>query len=503
MHDAFTARLAERISRRAKPNAVIRARSWGVDFMQAGGNAPPPSGPLGIWSVIAIKPASKKIAVIGQGIAGMSAAWLLSGGHDVTVYDAEDRFGGHSHTVRAPTPEGPMPVDMGFIVYNEAAYPNLTALFRHLGVATAFTDMSFGVSLDDGDLEYASTDFSTLFAQKRNLLRPRFWSMLGDLVRFCRQAPRHACALDASMTSLGDYLGEAGYGRAFQDDHILPQAAAIWSASVGRIRDFPAAAFIRFCENHGLLNLLGKPLWRTVTGRSQAYVEALTADLRPSARLGRAALRVTRTPTGVLVRDAAGETERFDDVVIACHADQGLALLDAPTARERTLIGAFAYTKNLAVLHSDPSLMPQRRKAWSSWNYIGRTGPDGARQLCVTYWMNLLQDLRCETPLFVTLNPCRPPDPATVLRTEVYEHPLFDAPALRAQRELWSLQGEGGIWWAGAYFGAGFHEDGLQAGLAVAEALGGVRRPWTVENESGRIFLGETPPATPSLETAA
>ena len=453
----------------------------------------PPSGP-----------APLKIAVIGQGIAGMGAAWLLNQGHQVTCYEAEPRFGGHSHTVEAPGGDGPIPVDMGFIVYNEPNYPNLAALFRHLGVETAFTDMSFGVSLDHGNLEYASTDFSTLFAQPRNLLRPRFWSMLGDIVRFCRQAPGHACALDARMTSLGDYLGEAGYGRAFQDDHLLPQAAAIWSASVGAIRDYPAAAFIRFCENHGLLKILDKPLWRTVRGGSRAYVEKLTTPLRPGVRLGQAAVAVTRTPAGVLVRDASGRTERYDDVVIACHADQGLALLQDPSPRERALLGAFGYTRNVAVLHSDPSFMPRRRKAWSSWNYLGVSTPGGGdRQLCVTYWMNLLQDLPRQTPLFVTLNPFRSPDPASILRTETYEHPVFDAAAMRAQKELWSLQGAGGVWWCGAYFGSGFHEDGLQAGLAVAEALGGMRRPWTVANESGRIFLGPTPAPAPVLETAA
>ncbi len=444
-----------------------------------------------------------KIAVIGQGIAGMSAAWLLSRRHQVTVYEAAPRFGGHSHTVDAPSAAGPIPVDMGFIVYNEPNYPNLAALFRHLNVPTSFTDMSFGVSLDDGDLEYASTDLTTLFAQPRNLLRPRFWSMLSDVVRFSRQAPAAACALDARMTSLGDYLGEAGYGRPFQDDHILPQAAAIWSASIDAVRELPAASFIRFFENHGLLKIVGKPLWRTVVGGSRSYVDRLTQTLKPGARLGVAVTGVERTPAGVMVTEANGRTERFDQVVLACHADQGLAMLAAPTPAERDIIGAFTYTPNVAVLHSDASFMPRRRKAWSSWNYLGQSGAGAGRELCVTYWMNLLQDLPHATPLFVTLNPIHPPDPAKVIRTERYDHPLFDAAALRAQKRLWSLQGNGGVWWCGSYCGAGFHEDGLQAGLAVAEALGGVRRPWTVPDESGRIFLGE-PSLTPrALEAAA
>jgi len=444
-----------------------------------------------------------KIAVVGAGISGMSATWLLSQGHDVTLYEAEPRLGGHSHTVEAPTARGEVPVDMGFIVYNEASYPNLVALFDHLNVPTKATDMGFGVSLDDGGLEYAGDNILTLFAQWRNLVRPRFWSMLSDLTRFYREAPTHACALDAGMTSLGDYLGAQGYGQAFQDDHLLPQAAAIWSASVSDIRDYPAAAFIRFCENHGLLKITGRPIWRTVDGGSRTYVAKLTAAYAHKARLGAAVKGVIRTPAGVLVRDVHGTVDRYDHLVVATHADQGLALLEDPTAKERALLGAFTYSRNHAVLHSDTALMPRRRKAWSAWNYIGRRGPGGDQALCVTYWMNLLQDLPRESPLFVTLNPAKPPDPAKVIRSEVYEHPLFDAAAMRAQKALWSLQGEDRTWWCGSHFGSGFHEDGLQAGLAVAEALGGRKRPWAVENESGRIYLGSAPALAPALETAA
>lgn len=441
----------------------------------------------------------RTIAVIGSGVSGLSAAWLLNQGHDVTLFEAERRLGGHSHTVEAPGPRGPIPVDLGFIVYNEANYPNLVALFDHLGVATRLSDMSFAVSLDGGGLEYGGNDLFALFAQWRNLVRPRFWSMLSDLARFYREAPSHACALDSRMTSLGDYLGDQGYGRAFQDDHLLPQAAAIWSASVGAIRDYPASAFIRFCENHGLLQVLNRPVWRTVEGGSRAYVARLAAALEGKVRLGEAVKAVRRTADGVAIHTAQGAVERFDDVVIATHADQGLALLEDPTPRERALLGAFAYTRNHAVLHSDEALMPRRRRTWSAWNYVGETRAGGDRDLCVTYWMNKLQGLPRETPLFVTLNPVRAPDPAKVIRTEVFQHPLFDAGALRAQKALWSLQGQRNTWWCGAYFGSGFHEDGLQAGLAVAEALGGVRRPWTTANPSGRIFL---PPLAASTEPA-
>ncbi len=444
-----------------------------------------------------------KVAVVGAGISGMSAAWLLSGEHDVTLYEAETRLGGHSHTVEAPGADGAIPVDMGFIVYNEASYPNLVALFDHLGVPTKASNMGFAVSLDEGRVEYGGDNLVALFAQWRNLVRPRFWSMLSDLVRFYKEAPTHACALDAGMTSLGDYLTAQGYGLPFQDDHLLPQAAAIWSASVGAIRDYPAASFIRFCENHGLLKILDRPIWRTVDGGSRAYVSRLTAAYADRIRAGAPVAGIRRTPAGVLVRDARGRVERYDHAVVATHADQGLALLEDPTRKERDLLGRFTYSRNRAVLHSDAALMPRRRKTWSAWNYVGRTRQSGDPELCVTYWMNMLQTLPKASPLFVTLNPVRAPDPAKVIRTEIYEHPRFDAAAVRAQRQLWSLQGEGATWWCGSYFGAGFHEDGLQAGLAVAEALGGVKRPWTVAGESGRIHLGPAPPVAASLESAA
>ncbi len=444
----------------------------------------------------------QKIAIIGAGISGLSAAWLLSKAHDVTLYEALPRLGGHSHTVETPRHGGSVPVDTGFIVYNAESYPNLVALFDHLGVATKASNMGFAVSLDDGRMEYGGDNLVTLFSQARNLVRPRFWSMLADLVRFYRSAPGDAAALEADQTSLGDYLDARGYGPAFQNDHLLPQAAAIWSASARDIRDYPAAAFIRFCENHGLLKIAGRPQWRTVEGGSQAYVARLTASFVGRIRPGVPALGVARSGDGARVRDAAGAVEAFDQVVIAAHADQGLSLLEAPTPADRSLLGAFGYSRNLAVLHSDAGLMPRRRRLWSAWNYLGRAGPEGDRQLCVTYWMNRLQGLPAEWPLFVTLNPFRDPDPAKVISTELYEHPRFDAAAPRAQARLWSLQGQGGVWWCGAYFGSGFHEDGLQAGLAVAEAIGGVRRPWTVPAESGRIRLGPEPVPRSTLEPA-
>jgi predicted NAD/FAD-binding protein len=389
-----------------------------------------------------------------------------------------------------------VPVDTGFIVYNRATYPNLCALFEHLGVPTRETDMSFAVSLDGGALEYAGTDLNGLFAQRRNLVSPRFWSMLRDLVRFYRQAPGEVQRF--GMASLDEYLDARGYGRAFRHDHLYPMAAAIWSTPAAQVGRYPVAAFVRFCENHNLLQLTGRPAWRTVLGGSREYVNRMLASFSGEVRLGSPAKAVLRDEQGVAVATDDGQAPmRFDQVVIATHADQALRLLDVPTPDEQRLLRAFSYSRNRAVLHSDAALMPQRRAVWSSWNYLSnrraaQSVNDGGNDpsLCVTYWMNALQGLPQESPLFVTLNPSREPRADSIMHTELYEHPIFDAAALAAQRQLWHLQGARRTWFCGAYFGAGFHEDGLQAGLAVAEAIGGVRRPWTVADESGRIPLG-------------
>lgn len=428
----------------------------------------------------------QNIAVIGSGIAGMSAAWLLSQRHDVTVYEKNARLGGHSNTVMVDTDLGPTPVDTGFIVFNDATYPNLIALFEHLGVETKASDMSFGVSLNGGRTEYSSVGASAFLCGGRNLLSPRFWSMTMDLLRFYKNAPLELLATRDTLISLGDYLNQSGYGEAFQRDHLLPQAAAIWSASMGDIQHYPACAFVRFFENHGLLKLRGRPKWRTVSGGSQEYVAKLTAPYADRVRLNAGAVSVRREGGGVWVRDANGASERFDQVVIATHGDEALAMLDDPSAEERRLLGAFRYAKNYAVLHSDADQMPRREGLWASWNYVGE-GPEGG--CAVTYWMNKLQRIESKQQLFLTLNPRTMPRAETIHYETSYDHPLFDAAAIRAQEEIWSLQGVQNTWFCGAHFGSGFHEDGLQSGLAVAEQLGGVRRPWTVENESGRIHL--------------
>ena len=430
-------------------------------------------------------PQRRRIAVIGTGISGLSAAWLLSKRHTVDVYEADARIGGHSNTVDVDIDGRRIPVDTGFIVYNEPCYPNLTALFAHLGVETTATDMSFAVSLDRGRLEYAGSDLLGLLAQPANLVRPRFWSMMSDLLRFYREAPAGLAAMGEE--SLDDWLDARGYGAAFREDHLHPMAAAIWSTPAMEVGRYPVAAFVRFCENHGLLRLTGRPVWRTVIGGSRNYVARLAAPFADRIRLSTPVAAIRRDGAGVEVIDAAGRVERYDRVVIATHADRALAMLADPDADERRLLSAFRYSRNEAVLHRDPGLMPERRRAWASWNYLS----DGAghdRRLSVSYWMNRLQPLGADAPdLFVTLNPLREPRPDLVHTRIAYEHPIFDVDTFRAQKELWSLQGARDTWFCGAHFGAGFHEDGLQAGLAAAEEAGETRRPWTVADPDGRI----------------
>jgi predicted NAD/FAD-binding protein len=427
----------------------------------------------------------------------MSAAWLLNKTHRVTLYEKENRIGGHSNTVEVAGPSGPVPVDTGFIVYNERNYPNLTALFSLLGVPTKDSDMSFAASLGDGALEYSGTDLNGLFGQRLNVVRPRFWRMLSELLRFYREAPKFLNEPGAAIVSIGDYLAREGYGDSFIEDHLLPMGAAIWSTTPAEMKAYPAKSFIRFFESHGLLSVRNRPQWRTVDGGSREYVWRLTEEYRDLIRFG-GAKAVRRQGNKVLVEDAWGRREPYDHVVLATHADEAYEFLSDPDPIETRLLGPWRYTENRAVLHGDPELMPKRRRVWSSWNFIGGTQQEDGRSLCVTYWMNRLQSLDPTHPLFVTLNPLREPRPDKVYTTCRYTHPLFDAAALASQQELWTLQGHRRTWYCGSYFGHGFHEDALQSGLAVAERLGGLKRPWKVADENGRI-----PITAPRQEAAA
>lgn len=426
------------------------------------------------------------IAVVGSGAAGLSAAWLLSKRHRVTLLEKDDRLGGHAHTATV-TAQNDLKIDTGFIVYNEPSYPNLTRWFDAMNVVTENSEMSFAVSRDNGNFEYAGGPALGLLAQPTLPLRPRFWRMLLDLLRFYRQA-RLNIPQDSEQ-SLGDFLEQHRYSREFIQDHLLPFGAAIWSTSKTRMLEYPAASFIRFCDNHGLLQISNRPQWKTVSGGSEQYVNAVKQAIGEDSVLTDFQVSgIKRHATGVIVRDRQGRQVEADHVVVAAHADQALAFLDSPSSAEASLLSLFEYESNLAILHTDVRYLPKRRRAWCSWNYVEQ-GSDDASQVSVSYWMNNLQNIKCETQYIVTLNPDTRPADDVVLRTQMYEHPVFTSRTWAAQQQLWSLQGENRTWYCGSYFGSGFHEDAVQSGFAVAEQLGGLERPWELDEPSGRIIV--------------
>jgi len=415
------------------------------------------------------------IAVIGSGIAGLSCAHALAQArrHRVTVFEAAGYAGGHTRTVDVTIGGITHPVDTGFLVFNHRTYPRLAELFRQLDVPTVASEMSFSVSLN-GELEWAGNNLTSVFAQPHNLLRPRFLRMLADMPRFNRAAAKAGAmpaAAGAAGPSLGGFLERGGYSAAFRDWYLLPMAGAIWSCPTRAMLDYPFATFARFCLNHGLLQVTGRPQWRTVQGGGREYVRRLAAAL-PDIRLSLPVHSVRRVAGGVMVY-TADACERYDQVVLACHSDQALRLLAAPNADERALLGAIRYQPNLAYLHTDIALLPRRRRVWAAWNYLS-TGPDtlGERPVAVSYLINRLQPLPFASPVIVTLNPFRAPAPEHVHARIEYAHPLFDAAAIGAQQALPAIQGRGGVWFAGAWTGYGFHEDGLASGLSVAAALG-------------------------------
>jgi predicted NAD/FAD-binding protein len=361
-------------------------------------------------------------------------------------------------------------------------------------VPTEASDMSFAVSRDDGGFEYAGGPLLGLMAQPSLPFKRRFWRMLLDLLRFYREAPRRI-PRNSKMT-LGEYLTENRYSQEFIDDHLLPFAAAVWSTPKQQMLGYPAASFIRFCSNHGLLQISNRPQWRTVTGGSQAYVNAVKQAIgEDSVRTGFHVERIERHSAGVALHARSGRSLHADDVVLATHADQALALLSDPSTQETALLSPFAYASNRAYLHTDISFLPRRRRAWCSWNYVERQEADSDK-VSLSYWMNRLQNLPGDTQYVVTLNPDTPPGDDCVLRNQVYEHPIFTADTWDAQQRLWSLQGQRRTWFCGSYFGAGFHEDAVQAGFAVAEQLGGLRRPWSIDNPSSRIVVPDSIPAS-------
>lgn len=409
-----------------------------------------------------------RVAVIGTGIAGNAAAWTLSRRYPVTVYDRDIRPGGHSHTVIIDYEGMPLAVDIGFIVYNELNYPDLTALFAHLGVETTETRMGFSVSVDQGRFEWKGGGdnwrgtAAGLLAQPGNLLSPSYLWMLRDILAFNTQSVEDYAAGRLTGLSLGDYFGRRKFAPRLLTDYLGPMGAAIWSAPAGQMLDFPAENFVAFFNNHRLLHY-DRPVWRTVKGGSRNYVEKLTSAFADRIRLGCAVTSVQRTPQGVLVTDSRGRSDAFDHVVIAAHSDQALAMLSDADNRERAVLGAIDYAPNMIYLHRDVRLMPKRKRAWASWNFL-RWSREGTAEndVAVTYWMNELQGIEKDKPLFVSLNPPFEPDPDLTFGRYTCEHPQYNAAAFAAQKRLYEIQGRRRTWFCGAWTGYGFHEDGLR-----------------------------------------
>lgn len=417
----------------------------------------------------------RRIAVIGGGIAGLGAAWLLSRIHDVVLFEAEKRVGGHARTIVARTRGRHVPVDTGFIVFNRVNYPNLCRLFDHLEVPVRKSDMSFAVSVDGGAVEYGCRNLRAVLAQPANAINPGFWRMVRDIAVFNRTALAESVA-DPGLT-LGDLIRRRRLGRWFEQYYLLPMSGAIWSTPRNRMRDFPAGVLARFFANHGLLSFTGQHQWWTVEGGSRAYVTRLAARTRAQVRTRAPVEAVHRGPTGVRVRATGQDAERFDAVVFACHADTTRAILKDLEPDERRILAGIPFRRNRFVLHSDPRLMPRRRACWSSWVYLARTEPEEDRP-SVTYWMNSLQGIEGDTPVFGTLNPNRAINEALILDEHAFDHPQYDVGTIAAQADLAAIQGRTATWYCGAWTGTGFHEDGLASALRVARELGAAP-PWS------------------------
>lgn len=411
-----------------------------------------------------------KIAIIGSGIAGLTSAYLLNRRHDITVFEASDWIGGHTHTLDVEVQGQSYAVDSGFIVFNDWTYPNFIRLLNHLNVGFKATEMSFSVSDPLSGVEYNGHSLNSLFAQRRNLLSPKFWGMLRDILRFNREAlaDLHNQRIDAH-TSLGDYLSRQGYGERFIQHYIVPMGAAIWSMSPHDMLGFPLQFFVRFFKNHGLLSISERPQWCVVEGGSRSYVAQLTASFRQHIRLNCPVLRVERDAKGVTLHSALG-AERFDKVVFACHSDQALALLAQSSRSEQDILGALPYADNEVVLHTDTRLLPQRRLAWASWNY--RLGGATDRPAAVTYAMNILQGIQSDTTFCVSLNQSAAIEPSKILARYTYAHPQYSLAGMAAQARWEELLGANHSYFCGAYWANGFHEDGVVSALRVARKFG-------------------------------
>lgn len=413
-----------------------------------------------------------KIAIIGTGISGMGAAYLLHPHHDITVYEKNARIGGHSRTIDVSVGGKTQPVDTGFIVFNDWNYPNLFGLFDHLGVAYEKSDMSFGVSIHDSWLEYSSYH---LFAQKRNLIRPQFYGMLADFLRFNKQALAYI-EKDETIT-LGQCLDELKMGEWFKNYFLLAMGAAIWSCPISTMMDFPAKTFLRFFKNHGLLSVNNRPQWYTVSGGSREYIKKLTAPYADRVKLDCGVASVSREGEGWLVVDMQGGAQRYDEIVFACHGDEAMAMIENPSEDLRKVIGAFSYQDNHIITHTDTSFMPKNRDCWASWVYLNDGPKDEKPVVSLTYWMNNLQNFESDEPVLVTLNPGRRPEEGKILDEQNFSHPIFDRGAVAAQSQIDSIQGQNGLWFCGAYQRYGFHEDGLLSAVHLCERMG-APIPW-------------------------
>jgi predicted NAD/FAD-binding protein len=431
-----------------------------------------------------------KIAIVGTGIAGNAAALALSQathGHEIVIYERDTRQGGHSATVDIDYDGTKISVDTGFIVYNEKNYPNLTAMFEYLGVETQLSDMSFAISADRGRFEWCGQDtrvLDGLFAQRSNLFSPSFLSMLLEIRRFQARATHDARTGTVGEGTLADYLSRNGFSDRLRNDYLVPMGAAIWSTSPKDMLDFPATSFIEFFDNHCLLQW-DRPRWRTVAGGSRSYVEKLGTLFGPSLRLGCGVASIHRDDDGVNVTDTRGHSQRFDQIVMAAHAPDSLAALADASPAETAILSACRYAPNDVWLHRDEALMPKRKAAWASWNFL-REGTSQDRACAVSYWMNRLQNIDTSKPLFVTLNPPFEPRPELIFGRFSYDHPQFDRPALEAKRRLHEIQGVNRTWFAGAWTGHGFHEDGLASGISVAASLG-CPAPWALSRGEDKL----------------
>jgi predicted NAD/FAD-binding protein len=413
-----------------------------------------------------------KIAVVGSGISGLTAAWLLARRHEVHLFEKQARLGGHTHTVIHESDGGQLPLDTGFIVYNETTYPHLTRVFAELEVATQVSNMSFSVSCARPDIEYASHSLRGLFARNSLLLSASYLKMLLDVVRFGRRG-RQVLARSADPdATIADFLADGGFGEAFARYYLLPMTAAIWSSGTGLAAEYPRDPLLRFLDNHGLLQVTGQPQWRTVAGGSHSYIAPMTRPLGDDIHTGCGVHRVVRSTGDVELHLEDGTRHRFDHVVVAAHADQALAMLVEPTDAEHELLGAWRYSVNDIWLHTDTSLMPRRPAAWASWNYLIEDADTSGDRASLTYHLNRLQRLDEDREYLVTLNPAREPAPQTVIRRMTYTHPIYTRQSVSTQSDLPRLNGGNRTHFCGAYFGNGFHEDGLVSAIAAAEDLG-------------------------------